>query len=71
MTPPRSSRNTRLNDVVLVKQGFYFFVKFVLVLIFIPPRSIRKPRLNDIVLVMQGFYFFAKFDLVLIYMSKL
>ena len=71
MTPPRSIRNTRLNDVVLMKQGFYFFVKFGLVLIFIPPRSIRKPRLNDIILVMQGFYFFVKFGLVLIYMSKL
>ena len=32
---PRSIRKTMLNDIVLVMQGFYFFVKFGLVLIYI------------------------------------
>ena len=34
-TSIRSIRKTRLNDIVLVMQGFYFFVKFGLVLIYI------------------------------------
>ena len=34
-TPPRSIRKIRLNDIALVMQGFYFFVKFGLALIYI------------------------------------
>ena len=32
---PRSIRKTKLNDVVLVMQGVFFFVKFGLILIYI------------------------------------
>ena len=43
--PPRSMRKTRLNDIVLVMQGFYFFVKFGLVLIYILKVYRKKPSL--------------------------